>query len=282
LNFSKRLKGKIFSARSQASYRQEAALRKSLWEVKELISRCQRVADNEKGRIEQLSQNVRAGEGWAAALIPKSTSKIREQEEQISVFEPQRAKLQAEIDALLKPSPAEVRARADNQRALAEAALKRLECERKVAEVIQTARSLLEKRAQMTGKIWELAQKIDLQLGTDSIGRDAEGALQQVVSCDLKGQTEKWVDWLLGDNQKTEPYVVRDARVYFAETLTDAGAYQRGEQIELTAEQVSEIRSTEETTRGNVMEVQPGGGVRAGESFQNRRARVEPVAQAGQ
>ena len=180
MNLSKRLKGKTFSARSQASYRREAALRKQLREVEETISRCQRVADNEKVRIDQLTQNSLAGGVWAAALIPKSSARIREQEEQIGVFEPLREKIQAQIDALVKPSPAEAKERAENQRALAESALERLECERKLADVIRAAKSLLEKRAEMTGRIWELAQKIELQLSGDSMANDVMGALQRL------------------------------------------------------------------------------------------------------
>lgn len=282
MDVSKRLKGKMFSARSQASYQREAALRKQLREVKEIISRCQRVSDNEKVRIDQLSQNTRDGEHWAANLIPKSSTKIKEMEGQIGVFEPQREKIQAQIDALVKPSPAEEKERAKNQRALAESALERLECERKLSDVIRTAKSLLEKRAEMTGRIWELAGKIELQLSGDSIAEDVMGALQRILNCDLEGQSEKWVDWLFGDNQRTEPYIVRDDRIFFAETLVSANAYQRGDQVQLTAEQVAEIRSTEQTTRGNLIEVQQGGGVHSGQGYQLRHARVEKVAEAGQ
>lgn len=213
-------------------------------------------------------------------MIPKSSARIREQEEQIAIFEPQREKIQAQIDALVKPSPAEAKERAENQKALAESALNRLECERKLAEVIRAAKSLLEKRAQITGRIWELARKIDLQLSGDSIAEDVMGALQRIMSSDLEGQSEKWVEWLLGENQRTELHTVRDDRIFFAETLVSANAYQRGDQAQLTAGQVAKIRSTEETRRGNLTEVLPGGGIRSGQSIEIRHPRVGKVAEA--
>ena len=280
MNFSKRLKGKGFSLRSQKSYRHEAVLRKQLREVKEVISRCQRVADNEKERIEQLTRNVTAGESWATNLIPKSSAKIREMAEQIAIFEPQREKLQAQIDALVKPSPAEAKERAENQIALAECALERLECEQKLAEVIQAAASLLEKRRQMTGRIWELARKVDLQLVCDSLTEDVTNALERIVGSDLEGQSEKWVGWLLGENQKTKLYVVRDDRIFFAETLVSANVYQRGDQAQLTPGQVAEIRSTEEARRGNLTEVLSTGAIHSGQSIEIRHPRVEEVAEA--
>ncbi len=282
MNLSKRLKGKTFSARSQASYRREAALRKQLREAGEAISRCQRVADTEQARIDQLSQTSVTGESWAAALIPKSLARIREQKEAIGVFEPIRAKIQSQIDALVKPTATEAKERAENQRALAESVLERLECERKLADVIRAAKTLLEKRAEMTGRIWELAQKIELMFGADSMANDVTGALEMVVGCDLEGQSEKWVDWFLGDNQKTELFTVRDERIYFPETLASANAFQRGDQVQLTTEQVAEIRSTEQTTRGNLTVKLPDGAISSGPSFQVRHARVEPATEAGQ
>ena len=85
--------------------------------------------------------------GWAGQLIPSSVAKIREQKDQIAVFEPQRKRIQAQIEALVKPSPKEARERAENQKAIAELALERLECDRSLATLLQTAGALMEKRA---------------------------------------------------------------------------------------------------------------------------------------
>ncbi len=281
MNFSKRLKGTVFSPRSQGSYRREAVLRKQLQAVQEIIARCKRVADNEQAHIDELSRNSLTGESWAGALIPKSLAKIQEQKGQIAVFEPQGAKIRAQIDALLKPSPAGARERAENQRALAELVLERLESDRRLANFLQTARALLEKRAGMTNRIWELGQKIDLQLDARGVDERLLSTLETVVRCDLEAQSEKWADWLFGRNQKTEPYVVRDDRIVFAETLARANVYERGDRVDLTAEEVEEIRAMEETRRGNVTEVLRDGAIRVGASIEVRHSRVEKIAEAG-
>lgn len=58
VNISKRLEGKTFSARSQASYQREAVLRKKLSAAQEMISRCQQiVANQELGEKRQLKRH---------------------------------------------------------------------------------------------------------------------------------------------------------------------------------------------------------------------------------
>ncbi len=119
----KRLKGKTFSARSQASYRREAILRGQLFNIKSRVSRCQRTIGEAQEEIGRLTRNAISGESWAAELIPKSRAMIRAQEEQIAIFEPERVRVQAELNALINPSSAEATARAENQLALAQLAV---------------------------------------------------------------------------------------------------------------------------------------------------------------
>ena len=102
------------------------------------------------------------------------------------------------------------------------------------------------------------------------------------MNCDLEGQSEKFVNWLLGEGQKTERYVVCDDKIIFRETLASANVYQRGGQVDLTVEEVAEIRSTEETRRGNLTETTPGGAISSGQSIEIRHPRVEKIAVAGQ
>lgn len=282
MNFLKRLKRQTFSRRSQGSYQREATLRKQLRSVDDIISRCQRVADSEQAQIDQLSRNSLT-EGWPAALIPKHLSKIQEQKGQIAVFEPQRERIRAQIDALVNPSPEEARQRAETQTAVAELALKRLEeCDRRLADLIRTAGALLEKRAEMTNQIWGLGQNIDFQFDPTGMDERTLNALKIVVGCELEASAEKWVDWLLGERQETERYVVCDDRIVFAETLASPNIYKRGDQVDLTAEEVAEIRSTEETRRRNIPEKLAGGAIRAGESIEIRHARIQKVVEAGQ
>ena len=129
---------------------------------------------------------------------------IRAQEEQIAVFEPERVRVQTELDALINPSSAEATARAENQLALAQLALERLECDRALADVIRGAKGLLEKREEMTSKVWGLARKLDMMLDPGGIDKDVVAELENVLRYDLAGQSESWVSWLLGAGPKTE------------------------------------------------------------------------------
>ncbi len=278
----KRLKGKTFSARSQASYRREAILRGQLFNIKSRVSRCQRTIGEAQEEIGRLTRNAISGESWAAELIPKSRAMIRAQEEQIAIFEPERVRVQAELNALINPSSAEATARAENQLALAQLALERLECDRALADVIRGAKGLLEKREEMTSKVWGLARKLDLMLDPGGIDKDVVAELENVLRYDLAGQSESWVSWLLGDGPKTEHYIVRDETLFLEETLANAGAYKRGDQIDLDERTLAEIRSTEQTRVAHVAEEVPGGGWRAGPRIEIRDSRVEKIVEAGQ
>lgn len=282
MNFSKKLKGKKFSARSQASYRREAELRTRLFNIRSTISRCQRAIDEAQEEVDRLTRNAISGESWASSLIPKSLARIREQKEQIAIFEPQRANIQSAIDALVTPSPAEAAERAEAQMALAQLALERVECDRALANVIRSCEGLLKKRAEMTGRILGLARKIDFMLDVGGVDKDVLDGLEKLLRCDLIEQSESWVGWLLGDGQHTERYTVRDDTLFLRETLASAGAYKRGDQIDLTEEQLAEICSTEQTRVGHITEEVPGGGYRSGPRIEVRDSRVEKVVEAGQ
>lgn len=275
VNFSKRLRGKIFSARSQANYQRENLLRKQLQAIQEVLSRCQRVADYEQAQVDQLTKNTVSGEGWARAMIPEHLAEIQKAKAQIEVFAPQREKIRAEIEALVKPNPTEEKERAENQKAVATLALERLECDRALADLIESVRLMLEKRVEMTNRIWELAQKVDLQIDARGLDERTLTALKTAVGCDVAGQGSKWVDRLFGENRKTQPYTVLDERIVLPETLASAGVYKRGDQVDLTSEEVAEIRSTEGIRRGNIAEVLPGGAVRSGASIEVRHARIQ-------
>ena len=162
MEFLKRLKGKTFSARSQASYRQEAALQKQLSALQEQIRQSQHVINNAQAHIEQLTDSVTSGESWASALIPESAAKIRGEKDKIAALEPSRQRIQAQIDALTKPSPAEMEARAEHQNALSALALKRLEVDRELAKTCQTLCGILAKREEMTRRMSGILGKIDL------------------------------------------------------------------------------------------------------------------------
>lgn len=281
MNFLKRLKGKKFSERSQSSYRREAVLRGQLFNVKSSVSCCQRAIDDAQAEIDRLTKTAISGESWASAVIPKSLARIREKREQIAVFEPQRERIQAEIDALVTPSAAEAKERAETQLALAGLALERLECDRALADVMRGAKGLLEKRAKMTKKIWGLAGKIHLMLDVGGVGRGVLAELENFLRYDLVGQSSSWVDWLLGEGQRTQRYMAQDDMLFLRETLVSAGVYKRGDQIDLTDEELAEIRSTEQTRVGHVVKELPDGAYASGERIEARDSRVEKVVEAG-
>ena len=106
MNFLKKLKGKTFSVRAQASYHREAALQKQLDALQQKIRTSELVIETAQAKIEHLTEIIMAGEQWGSSLIPESAAKVRDAKDTIAALLPPRDKLQAEIDALTKPSPA--------------------------------------------------------------------------------------------------------------------------------------------------------------------------------
>ncbi len=281
MNLLKRLKGKGFSARSQKSYRAEFGLRKQLWTLREKIRHCQSLIDNAQAEIERLSNTTVAGEGWATELIPKSASKVRDEKDKLSALEPARERIQAQIDALTNPRPTEMKARVEHQKALAELALERLEVDRELARTARTLLGMLEKRSDMTGRMGGLAAKLDFTFASDGLDSSRFAALRAPLQEDIEGASEEWVDAFLGDNRTgritMEPYRVQDDVLFIEETLANAGAFRRGDQVNLTAKQLSEIRSKEERRLAHSTETMPGGAIRSGETIEVRVSRVEKI-----
>ena len=282
MNLSKTLKGKKFSARSQASFQREARLREQLSEVQRRISYDQRTLSDAQRELDRLMTSASLGSSAASEGVPETLERIARQKAVIEAFEGQRAKIQAQIDAVGAVSPAEAKERVANQTALAKLAVERLEVDRTLASTVQMVRSLLEKRSGMTDGMLGLMRKIEFTLAFDGLDKDRFDALEKSLSADVEGKSEAWVYWLLGENQKTERYTVRDETVTFAETLVNPNVYGCGETVDLTTEQLAEIRSTEKTRVAYPSQPVAGGGYRAGERAEITEFRVEKVAPSGE
>ncbi len=277
---SLKVKGGKWSLRSQASFQREAALQRQVDNLALRIRHCQRMVDEAQAAAEaNLKRSMLGGDG-ASEAMSSYLERARILKDEIGLLNSQRGKVQAQIDALAKVSPADAKARAEHQTALAELALERLKCDQELASVIRTANGLLEKRRGMTGQMLAVMRKIDFALGFDGLDSDRFEALEKSLPGDLEGRSEAYVEWLLGENQKTERYTVLHDTLFFAETLANANVYRHGEEVDLTAEQVAEIQSTEQSRVEYPSEALPGGGFRAGSRTEIREPRVEKCAEA--
>jgi uncharacterized phage infection (PIP) family protein YhgE len=273
------VQGKSFSRRSQGSYHQEDALQAQLSALQGQIRHSQSEIETAQANIERLSQNVARGMQWASTLIPESASKVRSEQDKLAALEPVKDKIQAQIDALREPSPAEMETRAQHQKAVAALALERLEIDRTLAKTCLTLCGILEERAEITRRMSGILGEIELTpIDLDESRFDK---LRKSLPEDLEGASAEWVDWFLGENQsgriKTEPYIVKDEVLYIDQTLASAGVFRRGEQVNLTEKQMAEIRSKEEHVVGHLTETLPDGALRSGERTEFFRPRIESV-----
>jgi hypothetical protein len=281
MKFLKSLKGKAltFSVRSQASYRQEDALKKSLSGLQERIRHSEQQVRIEQAHIEHLTDTVvNEGESWASQLIPQHAEKVRGEEAKIVALSPPRDRIQAEIEALTNPSPEERQVRAEHQKAVAALALERLEIDRALAKICLTLRGILEKREEMTRRMGGILGKVEF--APIDLDESRFDKMQKSLPENLAAASEEWVDSFLGENQsgRTEPYVVKEDVLYIEETLANAGVFRRGEQVALTAKQLVEIRSKEQRVVGFLVETMPDGALRSGERIEVTHARVVSVA----
>lgn len=281
MNLSKTLKGNKFSARSQASFQREARLRDQLSEVQRRISYDQRILSDAQRELDRLMNSASLGSSAASEGVPETLERIARQKAVIEAFEGQRTKIQAQIDAVGAVSPAEAKERVANQTALAKLAVERLEVDRMLASTVQMVRNLLEKRSEITDGMLALMRKIEFTLSFDGLDKDRFDNLLKSLPADVEGKSKAWVCWFLGENQQTERHSVRDETVTFAETLVNANVYRRGEQCDLTPEELAEISATEESRVAYPSEPIPGGGFRAGSRVEIREPRVEKVAKVG-
>jgi hypothetical protein len=280
VNLSKGLESKKWSARSQASYRRETELRAQLFGVERRISLDQRLLDDIQKDMERQAEAATLGDIGAGGQIGEWLTRAQEQKGMIEVFRAQAIKIQARIDALSKPNPAEAKARAEHQAALAKLAIERLEIDQRLANVIGMAKGLLAKRAEMTLSMLGLMRKINFEIGFDGQDKDRFEALEHSLPGDLVSKSEAWVRWFLEEGQETERYTVLDETVIFAETLANPNVARRGEQINLTPAQFAEVSATEESRIAHPSEPIPGGGFRAGARVEIRNPRVEKCAES--
>jgi hypothetical protein len=214
------------------------------------------------------------GHEASADLITAVKRRIDEYKGLISTFEDQGKVLQAEIEAVKRMTPAEAKDRAENQAALVELALERLELDRTLSDTFKKVRLFLQKRTEITEQILARMRRVEFTLEFDGLDEDRFKAIEAVLSPDLIAKSEQWVRWLLGE-EKGEPYTVLDEMLTLPETLASANFYRRGERVELTPETLREVQKTEKTRLDYPSLPIDGGGFRLGERKEIREPRVE-------
>lgn len=273
MKLSKISKGKKWAARSQASFLREWDLRASLDKCTGLLRYNQRALESAQQETERRTKAAVLGSDAAAGMLPQSIGEAEDRKSRIAIFEAQRANVQAQIDTLVNVSPSEAKQRAEQQSALAQLAIARLELDRSLALTVESLRMLLAKRLELTGKMYGLGRTIDFTWAFDGIDKDRFQALENALPDNLLGQSEKWVGWFLGEGQETESYTILDETLTLAETLANANVFRRGERIELTAEQLQEVSSVRSSADYPLRPLPPDQEV--------KNPRVEKCVQAG-
>ncbi len=267
-----------WSERSQASCQREAEIQKRLDNCSARIRNDQRLLKAAEENLERLTRSAILGSNEFSAMIPSAAREIEDRKLRIAIFERERVKIQAEIDAVRTVSPAEAKERRDNQTALAMLATERLEVDRALADTFAAALALLQERAGMTNRMLALCRKIDFTLAFDGLDSDRFDAVAASLPSDLIAKSEQWVRWLTGVEQG-EAYVVADETLVLPETLASANFYRHGDRVSLTLEQLMDVRETEKTTIDHAIEQLPDGGYRAGARTEIVHRRVEKCAE---
>jgi hypothetical protein len=280
VKLSKGVKEKKWSVRSQSSFQREAVLQDQLDNLQRGLRHDQALLAEMKADLDRQVKSMVSGNANVGGQIGQSISRVNEQQGRIEVLDACRAKIQSQFDAVAKVGPEEAKIRSEKQTELAQLSLHRLEADRALARVIETARGLLGRRSKTSEQMLRLCREIDLTLGFDGLDEDRFKALEASLPMDLEGKSQTWVDWFLGENRKTERYTVLDTTVVLTETLADAGVFRKGQQVDLTAEQVAEIQGTERTTVEYPSEPMTRGGYRAGSRVEVRNPRVEKCTEA--
>ncbi|MBZ5697906.1 MAG: hypothetical protein LAN18_05105 [Acidobacteriia bacterium] len=229
-----------FSAQSRKNLFQQDLIQSRIRDVQNIRSVEQREIDELSGyRKDWHEASLKPKGETFIQYVHDADADLKRLRERTQSCDEHIAELEAE-KAKLIPSSEQAHARAERQQLLASLAIERLGKDREIAKVLANLRSLLGERSGLTAKMMEIVPSIDFTVDGDLDARPFNDLLAALPS-DLAGDSERWLDWFLGSNKIAKPYVVRDERLVVAETLANAGIYQRGERIELSDERAVEL-----------------------------------------
>jgi hypothetical protein len=239
---SKRTKaGSLYSPRSQQSYIRQWQLERELTNCKSEIGLWKRkLQAAEEGKNRQASQ-IAAGKGYAHSILEEYVREATEAKEMILAFEQRATDLQGQIDALT-PDIAKAAERRQAQESVARLLALRLEGDKKLDLVLETARQLLSERETLTATVRELVRSLDFRF---SVALDDEryGALLRMLPKGMAAVSGGWVTWFLGQEDGRCPSTIEGGEFLLPETLKSAIAFRPGDCPALTLEERRMIKA---------------------------------------
>ena len=230
-----------WSARSQRSLLREAELRRGLASIDAAIIYTEnQIAEEERVCSEMAQPSVSNGDYFLHPALQQRMSELRNSRDYLALCKEQRAKLQAEIDALY-PNEKQAEARLENQQRLLQLVSERLERDRETAGFVKHLHRVLAARAELTTKIADACAAIELVLVEDGLDARRFDELLAALPADLLAASQRWEAVFTGKQEGLKTYIVRAERIVLPETLASNGVFRFGELVELTEAQASEL-----------------------------------------
>jgi DNA repair exonuclease SbcCD ATPase subunit len=230
-----RHKQPMWAARSQASILREEELRQRRATLAAQVARLERKVAELEGHRSRHAKQLRQGEHYLPA-VRDNLAELREARDLLQLHQEQVEALDQEIIECGNTQE-EVATREQNQHTLAALAGQRLAVDEKIDQAAAELRKLLHSRSDLTANMKAHAAAIEMELDLD---QDRFDALAEALPDSIADRSKAWLDWLFGKRQGLVRAVARE-RVVLPETLAHSGAYQLGEEIELSAEEFAEL-----------------------------------------
>ena len=252
----------VGSVQSQKSLSREAYLRKVIKQFTDAQTLCEKdIAKMEVEKARRAKQMFDPGYPSAEAGFKEAVAQISHERELIASYQLEIDSNQAELDELI-PSPEQAQAREKQQNQFAQLSAVRLEQDRAAYEMIEELRGILEKRGELSAKMNELAQSLDMAVSCSALDSYRFNAVLDALPGNRFSGSEAWKNWFLGQSDGLTEYIVIDDKLTIQETLVDSGFRVFGDRIKLREEEARELlrgdRPMPHKTSGGPLSKSPG------------------------
>lgn len=234
-----------WTPRSQASLLRQLELEREREALANGVEAQKRRLAEAKEMQHRLAKSAAKGEGWAVVNLEKCTEDVRNKRGSLEAQQEVLRSIEEAI-AALEPTPKQLIERRKQQDALAALVEERLTVDAALGVAVDELRSRLMKRAELTGRMAELARALEMTCDLDQARFDA---LAQALSEQVEPQSRTWAQRMLGQGGRPVRAIARH-EFTVSETLADAGVYHRGDEVFLSEGEFAELRRTDRPAPG--------------------------------
>lgn len=229
------------SIRSRRSILKEHDLREAIKRVGVAIAVTTRRIGELEPAIERTTKLViHEGNSMVRYNLDEMLKDLAGQRDFLKACQNERSSIEAEI-AKLAPGPVECKVRLAHQERVASLVGARFEKDREADRLIEELKRVLGERSELTSKMAEPCEALDLEIGADGLDETRFEKLLSSLPDELLTASERWQGWFLGKRNSVRSYVVRAEQLMVAETLVHNGVYHFGETICLNDQEASEL-----------------------------------------